>query len=244
MTKNRLLASLPPADLARLMKSLEPVDLALGQRLHEPRQPHEHFYFPETCIVSLLGVLANGDGVEVSLTGREGGIGLGLILGGDRNLLRATVQSAGTALRWKTAALRREFNRGGAVQRMLLRYVQAVWMQTAQSALCNRYHTTEQQLCRWLLASLDRIDSNSLRMTQKLIANMLGLRRERVALTAKRMQTRGWISYHRGTLIVLDRVALQANACECYEIVKAEYRRLLLHPAVGKGDRAQKRVAD
>ncbi len=223
------------------MKSLEPVDLALGQRLHEPRQPHEHFYFPETCIVSLLGVLANGDGVEVSLVGREGGIGLGLILGGDRTLLRSTVQSAGAALRLKTAALQRELKRGGAVGRMLLRYVQAVWTQTAQSALCNRYHTTEQQLCRWLLASLDRVDSNSLRMTQKLIADMLGVRRERVALTAKRMQTRGWISYRRGTLIVLDRAGLEANACECYEVVKAEYRRLLSRPVPGKDRRAKAR---
>lgn len=218
--------------------------MALGQILHEPRQPHEHFYFPETCIVSLLGVLANGDGVEVSLIGREGGVGLGLILGGDKTLLRSRVQSAGTALRWKTAALQREVKRGGAVQRMLLRYVQAIWTQTAQSVLCNRYHTTEQQLCRWLLASLDRVDSNSLRMTQKLIADMLGVRRERVALAAKKMQTRGWISYHRGTLIVLDRAALKANACECYEIVNAEYRRLLSRPAPDKGGRVQKRVAD
>jgi Mn-dependent DtxR family transcriptional regulator len=124
---------------------------------------------------------------------------------------------------------------------MLLRYVQAVWTQTAQSALCNRYHTTEQQLCRWLLASLDRVDSNSLRMTQKLIADMLGVRRERVALTAKRMQTRGWISYRRGTLIVLDRAALEANACECYEVVKAEYRRLLSRPVPGKARRAKAR---
>lgn len=228
--KNRLLASLPPTHLARLMTSLERVDLRLGQRLHEPYQPHEHFYFPETCIVSLLGVLANGDSAEVSLTGREGCVGLGLVLGGDTTLLRATVQSAGTALRWKTTALRRELKRGGAVQHMLLHYVQAVWTQTAQSALCNRHHTLEQQLCRWLLASLDRVDSNSLRMTQKLIANMLGVRRERVALAASRIRTRGWISYHRGTVIVLNRAALEANVCECYEVVKAEYRRLLSRP--------------
>lgn len=212
------------------MTSLERVDLRLGQRLHEPHQPHEHFYFPETCIVSLLGVLANGDSAEVSLTGREGCVGLGLVLGGDTTLLRATVQSAGTALRWKTTALRRELKRGGAVQHMLLHYVQAVWTQTAQSALCNRHHTLEQQLCRWLLASLDRVDSNSLRMTQKLIANMLGVRRERVALAASRIRTRGWISYHRGTVIVLNRAALEANVCECYEVVKAEYRRLLSRP--------------
>jgi CRP-like cAMP-binding protein len=210
-----------------LLPSLQRIDLALGQILHERRRPPEHFYFPETCIVSLLGVLANGNSAEVSLTGREGAVGLGLVLGGETVPLRATVQSDGIALRLKTAVLRRELKRGGAVQRMLLRYVQAVWTQTAQSALCNRYHTVEQQLCRWLLASLDRVDGNSLRMTQKLIANMLGVRRERVALAAKRMRLKHWISYHHGTIIVLDRGALEANVCECYEIVRAEYRRLL-----------------
>ena len=208
------------------MKSFERVDLPLGQRLHEPGEPHEHFYFPETCIVSLLGVLANGDSSEVSLTGREGCVGLGLVLSGDSTILRATVQSAGTALRWKTSALRRELKRGGAVERMLLHYVQAVWTQTAQSALCNRHHTLEQQMCRWFLASLDRVNGNTLRMTQKLIANMLGVRRERVAMTAKRMRTRGWIAYQNGTVTVLNRPALESNVCECYEVVKAEYHRL------------------
>jgi CRP-like cAMP-binding protein len=226
--RNRLLTSLPRADLLRLMKSLERVDLPLGQRLHEPGQRHEHFYFPETCIVSLLGVLANGDSTEVSLTGREGGIGLGLILGGGTTLVRATVQSAGLALRWKTTAMRRELKRRGAVQRMLLRYVQAVWTQTAQSVLCNRHHTITQQLCRWFLMSLDRVDGSELRMTQKLIANMLGVRRERVALTAKKMRMKGWISYQHGRVIVIDRRALEVNVCECYEVVKAEYRRLLV----------------
>jgi CRP-like cAMP-binding protein len=200
--------------------------MRLGQTLHEPHQAHEHFYFPETCIVSLLGVLANGDTSEVSLTGREGCVGLGLILGGDSTILRATVQSAGTALRWKTSALRRELKRGGAVERMLLHYVQAAWSQTAQSALCNRHHTLEQQMCRWFLASLDRVNGNTLRMTQKLIANMLGVRRERVAMTAKRMRTRGWITYQNGTVVVLNRSALEGCACECYEVVKAEYHRL------------------
>jgi CRP-like cAMP-binding protein len=226
MPTNRLLASLPPADLARLMKSLERVDLRLGQILHEPNQPHEHFYFPETCIVSLLGVLANGDSSEVSLTGREGCVGLGLVLGGDSTILRATVQSAGSALRWKTSALRRELKRAGAVERMLLHYVQAVWTQTAQSALCNRHHTLEQQMCRWFLASLDRVNGNTLRMTQKLIANMLGVRRERVAIAAKGMRTRGWLAYQNGTVTVLDRAALEGCACECYEVIKAEYHRL------------------
>ncbi len=224
---NRLLATLTRADLARLMPSLEHVDLELGQTLHEPGHAQEHFYFPGTCIVSLLGVLKNGDSAEVALTGREGGVGLGLILGGDTTLTRATVQSAGTALRWKTTALRREMKRGGPVQRLLLRYVQAVWTQTAQSALCNRHHTLEQQLCRWLLLSLDRIDGNVLRMTQQLIANMLGVRRERLALVAKRMQANGWISYRHGVIVVRDRSKLEAKVCECYEVVKAEYRRLI-----------------
>lgn len=208
------------------MKTLERVDLRLGQTLHEPHQPHEDFYFPETCIVSLLGVLANGDSSEVSLTGREGCVGLGLVLGGNSTILRATVQSAGTALRWKTSALRRELKRGGAVERMLLHYVQAVWSQTAQSALCNRHHTLEQQMCRWFLASLDRVNGNTLRMTQKLIANMLGVRRERVAMTAKKMRTRGWIAYQNGTVVVLNRTALEGCACECYEVVNAEHHRL------------------
>jgi CRP-like cAMP-binding protein len=224
---NRLLASLPRADLARLMPALEHVDLALGQKLHEPGNAQEHFYFPGTCIVSLLGVLQNGETAEVSLAGREGVVGMGLILGGDTTLTRATVQSAGTALRWKTSALRREMKRGGVVQRMLLRYIQAVWTQTAQSALCNRHHAVEQQLCRWLLLSLDRIDGNVLRMTQQLIANMLGVRRERLALVAKRMQANGWISYRHGVIVVRNRPALEANVCECYEVVKAEYRRLI-----------------
>ena len=226
---NRLLASLPSADLARLMPALEQVDLAFGQRLHEPGHGQEHFYFPMTCIVSLLGVLQNGDSAEVSLTGREGGVGLGLVLGGDTTLTQAMVQSAGTALRWKSSALRREMKRGGVVQRMLLRYIQAVWTQTAQSALCNRHHTLEQQLCRWLLLSLDRIDGNVLRMTQQLIANMLGVRRERLALVAKRMQANGWISYRHGVIVVRDRSKLEAKVCECYEVVKAEYRRLIGH---------------
>src|SRR6202163_37895 len=153
---NRLLASLPREDLARLTLSLEQVDLTLGQHLHDPGSAQEHFYFPGTSIVSLVGVLSNGDATELSLVGREGGVGVGLILGGETTLTPATVQTAGTALRGKAAALKRELKRGGVVQRMLLRYMQAVWTQTAQSALCNRHHTLQQQLCRWLLLSLDR----------------------------------------------------------------------------------------
>jgi CRP-like cAMP-binding protein len=238
---NRLLASLPHADLARMMKSLERVDLRLGQTLHEPHQPLEHFYFPETCIVSLLGVLANGDTSEVALIGREGCVGLGLILGGESTILRASVQSAGAALRWKTSALRRELARGGAVERMLLHYVQAVWTQTAQSALCNRHHTLEQQMCRWFLASLDRVNGNRLRMTQKLIASMLGVRRERVAMTAKKMRTRGWLSYQSGTVTVLNRAALEGCSCECYQVIKAEHNRLFQRKRKKRNDARRSR---
>ena len=224
---NKLLASLPASDLARIMPSLEHVDLGLGEKLHEPGGAQEHFYFPETCIVSLIGVLQNGDTAEVSLIGREGGVGIGLILGGNSTLARASVQSAGTALRWKASDLRRELKHGGRVHKMLLRYVQAVWTQTAQSALCNRHHTLMQQLCRWLLLSLDRIDGNVLRMTQQLVANMLGVRREGLVLAARKMQAEGWISYRHGVIHIRDRRALEANVCECYAVVKAEYRRLI-----------------
>ena len=209
------------------MPSLEHVDLTLGQHLHDPGSAQEHFYFPGTSIVSIIGVLSNGDATELSLVGCEGGVGVGLILGGETTLTRATVQNAGTALRWKAAALKRELKRGGIVQRMLLRYMQAVWTQTAQSALCNRHHTLQQQLCRWLLLSLDRVDDNVLRMTQQLIADMIGVRREGVALAAKKLEIVGWISYRRGVIVVLNRAALEAHACECYDTVNLEYRRLL-----------------
>src|SRR6184192_2348270 len=227
---NRLLTALPAAELARIMPSLEHVDLRLGEILHEAGGPQQHFYFPGTCIVSLIGELNNGDSAELSLIGREGGVGLALVLGGGTTTTRATVQSAGHALRWKATALQRELKLCGTVVRMLLRYTQAVWTQTAQSALCNRHHSLEQQLCRWLLVSLDRIDGNVLRMTQQLIANMLGVRRERLALVAKRMQADGWISYRHGVIVVRDRAKLEARVCECYEVVKAEYRRLIEYP--------------
>src|SRR3982074_1772503 len=235
---NRLLASLPRADLARVMRSLEYVDLPLGQHLHDPGSAQEHFYFPGTSIVSLVGVLSNGDATELSLVGCEGGVGVGLILGGETTLTRATVQNAGTALRWKAAALKRELKHGGVVQRMLLRYVQAMWTQTAQSALCNRHHTLQQQLCRWLLLSLDRVDNNVLRMTQQLIADMIGVRREGVAIAAKKLEIVGWISYSRGVIVVLNRAALEANACECYQTVNWEYRRLLGWPKAHRKPRS------
>lgn len=235
---NLLLGSLPRADFVRLSRSLEEVDLTLGQELHQPGSTQDYFYFPGTSIVSLIGVLRNGDATELSLVGCEGGVGVGLILGSETTLTRATVQSAGTALRWKAASLRRELKRGGVVQRMLLRYVQAVWTQTVQSALCNRHHTLQQQLCRWLLLSLDRVGNNVLRMTQQLIADMIGVRREGVAIAAKKLEIVGWISYSRGVIVVLNRAALEANACECYQTVNWEYRRLLGWPKAHRKPRS------
>ena len=235
---NLLLASLPRAEFARMLPSLEHVDLMLGESLHEPGNAHEYFYFPGTSIVSLVGVLRNGDATELSLVGCEGAVGLALVLGGDATVTRTIVQSAGTALRWKTASLKRELKRGGVMQRLLLRYVQAVWTQTAQSALCNRHHTLQQQLCKWLLLSFDRVEHNVLRMTQQLIADMIGVRREGVALAAKKLQRQGWISYSRGVIVVLNRAALEAHTCECYETVNLEYRRLLGWPKAHRKPRA------
>ena len=224
---NRLLAALPAAELTRIMPALDHVELKLGEILHEAGGPQNYFSFPGTCIVSLIGELNNGDSAELSLIGREGGVGLALVLGGGTTTTRATVQSAGTALRWKATALQRELKFCGAVLRMMLRYTQSVWAQTAQSALCNRHHSLEQQLCRWLLLSLDRVDGSQIRMTQQLIADMLGVRREGVVLAAKKLQRRGWISYSRGVITVLNRTALEGHVCECYQAVNAEYRRLL-----------------
>ncbi len=227
---NRLLASLPRADFDRISPWLEPVELALGQSLHEPGTRHEHFYFPGTSIVSLVGVLHNGDATELSLVGCEGAVGLALVQAGDATLTRAVVQHSGNALRWKTASLKRELKHRGIVQRLLLRYVQAVWTQTAQSALCNRHHTLQQQLCKWLLLSFDRIDNNVLRMTQQLIADMIGVRREGVAIAARKLQNVGCISYSRGVIVMLNRSALETHTCECYQTVNQEYRRLLGWP--------------
>jgi CRP-like cAMP-binding protein len=222
------------------MPSLEHVDLALGVRLYEPGAPQDYFYFPGTSIVSTIGVLQNGDTTELSLVGCEGGVGIGLILGGGATLTRATVQNAGTALRWKAAAVKRELKRGGVVQRMLLRYTQAMWTLTAQSALCNRHHTLQQQLCRWLLLSLDRVEDNTLRMTQQLMADMIGVRREGIALAAKKLEAQGLISYRRGMVTILNRAALEAQACECYQTVNLEYLRLLGWPKAKRTPRTAK----
>lgn len=191
-----------------------------------------HVYFPLDAIVSLLCVMENGDSTEIAVVGHEGLVGVSLFMGGETTLSRAIVQSAGQAYRLKSHLLKREFDRAGTMQRLLLRYTQALLTQMAQTAVCNRHHSVDQQLCRWLLLSLDRLPGNELIMTQELIANMLGVRREGVTESAGKLQRAGLISYNRGHITVLDRLGLEARVCECYAMVKNEYDRLLKHPDV------------
>lgn len=224
---NRLLAVLPEDAWRRLEPLLEPVDMPLGQVLCESGSALKHAYFPATSIVSLLYVMENGASAEIAMVGNEGIVGISLFMGGDSMPSRVVVQGAGRGHRLKAQALKDEFNLGGPVMHVLLRYTQALITQMAQTAVCNRHHALEQQLCRWLLLSLDRLDSNELLMTQELIANMLGVRREGVTEAALRLQKLGLISYARGRILVLDRGGLEARTCECYAVVKKEYDRLL-----------------
>ena len=187
----------------------------------------KHIYFPTTSIISLLYLMENGSSAEMGIAGREGLVGVALFMGGDTMPNRAVIQSAGSAVRMRAKVLEEEFARGGAFQRLLLRYTQALITQMSQTAVCNRLHEIEQQLCRWLLLSHDRLDSDELVMTQELIANMLGVRREGVTAAASRLQEQGLISYVRGRIRILDRRGLEAAACECYKVVEDEYRRLL-----------------
>ena len=226
-SQNRLLASLPQADLDRLMPYFERVNLALGQVIHESGCKLGYVYFPANCIVSILYMLEDGDTAEVAVVGFEGIIGIPLLMGGETTTTRAVVQSAGFAYRIAAHKIKTEFSRGGPVMRLLLRYTQALMTQMTQTAVCNRHHTIEQQLCRWLLLSLDRLPSNTLTMTQDLIANMLGVRRGGVTEAAGKLQRAGVIRYVRGRIDVLDRPALEARACECYSVVKVEFKRLL-----------------
>lgn len=230
---NRLLASLPDAEWQRWQHNLEPVDLPLGKVLYESGMPLGHVYFPTTAIVSLLYVMEDGASAEIAVVGLEGLVGISLFMGGDTTPSRAVVQSAGKGFRLKAAELKSEFGRAGAVMHLLLRYTQALITQMAQTAVCNRHHSLDQQLCRWLLLSLDRLSSNELVMTQELIGNMLGVRREGVTEAARRLQASGIIRYARGHITVLDRAALESRTCECYGVVKSEYDRLLPHPAEG-----------
>jgi len=224
---NFLLAALPDPEWRRWQSLLEKVDMPLGQVLYEPGTTLAHVYFPTTSIVSLLYVMENGASAEIAVVGNEGLVGVALFMGGESTPSRAVVQSAGHGLRLKAQLLKNEFNRAGPVLHLLLRYTQALITQMAQTAACNRHHTLDQQLCRWLLLSLDRLGTNELAMTQELIANMLGVRREGVTEAALTLQEAGLISYTRGRITVLDRPGLEKRTCECYAVVKREYDRLL-----------------
>lgn len=227
--ENHLLAALPKHERERIFPFLESIDMPLGEVIYEAGGHLRHFYFPTTSIVSLLYVMENGASAEIAVVGNEGLLGIFLFMGGDSTPSRAVVQSAGHGFRLKAQVLKTEFNRGGPVLHLLLRYTQALITQMSQTAVCNRHHSVDQQLCRWLLLSLDRLPSNELAMTQELIANMLGVRREGVTEAAGRLQVAGMIHYRRGHITVLDRAGLEARVCECYRVVKAEVDRLLPH---------------
>ena len=225
--QNHVLAALPRADYERLLPDLEVVPLPPGWTVHEAGSREKHLYFLTAGIVSQLYVLENGTSAGIAVTGREGVIGIALFTGGESALSRAVVTSAGSAYRIQADTLKKEFERGGPLQHLLLRYTLALIAQTGQIAACNRHHTVEQQLCRWLLLSLDRLPSNELTMTQEQIANVLGVRREGVTDAAGRLQDAGLIHYSRGHITMLDRPKLEARVCECYAAVKREYDRLL-----------------
>jgi len=226
-SKNQLLAALPQAELQRWLPQLESIAMPLGQVLYESGGTLSHVYFPTTAIVSLLYMLENGSSAEIAVVGKEGIVGVSLFMGGESTSSRAVVQSAGNGFRLKAQLLKDEFNRAGPVLHLLLRYTQALITQMAQTAVCNRHHTLDQQLCRWLLLSLDRLQANELVMTQELIANMLGVRREGVTEGALLLQKEGLIRYARGRITVLNRGGLERRTCECYAVVKKEYDRLL-----------------
>ncbi len=232
-TQNRLLAAFPAAEFERLAPHLELVPMPLGEAIYESGGRLQHVYFPATSIVSLLYVMEDGASAEIAVVGYEGILGISLFMGGETTPSRAVVQSAGYGYRLRAQLLKQEFNRGGAVMHLLLRYTQALITQMAQTAACNRHHSVEQQLCRWLLLSLDRLPTDELAMTQELIANMLGVRREGVTEAARTLQNAGLIRYSRGRITVLDRPRLEQAVCECYAVVKKEFDRLLSHPVSG-----------
>lgn len=225
--QNQLLAALPELEFQRWLPQLESVELPLGQVLYESGAAMPYVYFPTNAIVSLLYVLEDGASAEIAVVGFEGLVGISIFMGGGSTPSRAVVQSAGFGYRLRAEVIKQEFERSGPVMHLMLRYTQALITQMAQTAVCNRHHSLDQQLCRWLLLSLDRLQSNQLVMTQELIANMLGVRREGVTEAALKLQRAGLISYARGHINVLDRPALEARTCECYNVVKKEYDRLL-----------------
>jgi CRP-like cAMP-binding protein len=222
-----LLGALPAEVFGRVAAHLEPVSMPLGSSIYESGSQLQHVYFPTSSIVSLLYVLENGASAEIAVVGNEGVVGISLFMGGDTTPSRAVVQSAGEGYRLKAAILKSEFHRGGQLMQLLLRYTQALITQMCQTAVCNRHHSIEQQLSRWLLLSLDRLSSNELVMTQELIANMLGVRREGVTEAAGKLQRAGLIRYSRGRITVLDRPGVERSVCECYAVVKKEFDRLL-----------------
>jgi CRP-like cAMP-binding protein len=229
--KNHLLDALPPLDYERLASHLELKPMGLGEVLYESGAQLRYVYFPTTAIISLLYVMEDGASAEIAIVGNEGLLGISLFMGGETTPSRAVVQSAGHAFRLRAALLKDEFGRFGPTMHLLLRYTQALITQMAQTAVCNRHHSVDQQLCRWLLLSLDRLPSNELSMTQELIANMLGVRREGVTEAAGKLQRAGLIQYTRGRITVLDRPGLEKRACECYQVVKTEFDRLLPYVA-------------
>ena len=224
---NHILSFLAEEEMARLRPDMQFIEMPLGRVLYESGEPLHHLYFPTTSIVSLLYVMEDGSSAEIAVTGNEGLVGISLFMGGESTPSRAVVQSAGYGYRLKASMLKTEFALGGQLQYLALRFTQALITQMSQTAVCNRHHSVDQQLCRWLLMSIDRLRGNKLSMTQELIANMLGVRREGVTQAAGRLQAEGIIRYSRGTITVLDRPALEAHACECYSVVKKEYDRLL-----------------
>jgi len=227
LSENGLLAALPDTERRRWLPLLERVEMPLGQVLYESGGTLSHVYFPTSSIVSLLYVMENGASAEIAVVGNEGLVGISLFMGGDSTSSRAVVQSAGHGFRLSAQIIKHDFNRAGPVLHLLLRYTQALITQMAQTAVCNRHHSLDQQLCRWLLLSLDRLQGNELVMTQELIANMLGVRREGVTEGALKLQHAGLIRYVRGHITILDRDGLQKRTCECYAVVKKEYDRLL-----------------
>jgi CRP-like cAMP-binding protein len=225
--QNDIFHSIPDAEWGRLLPHIEPVELPLGMVLYEPGTKMRHVYFPSTAIVSLLYALEDGSSAEIAIVGREGVVGISIFMGGESTSSRAVVQSAGLGYRIHASLILQAFNESGPVMHLLLRYTQALITQMSQTAVCNRHHTLDQQFCRWLLLSLDRLSGNELVMTQELIANMLGVRREGVTEAAVKAQNAGLIRYARGHITVLDREGLEQRTCECYRVVKLEYDRLL-----------------
>ena len=226
-SQNHLLGALPPAEFAALEPHLHPVPLAVGQMLYEPGEQLQHAYFPTSAIISLHYVTESGASAESAGVGNEGMLGVSLFMGGDTTPSSAVVQTAGHAYRLERRLLKQEFARGGLLQRLLLRYTQALMTQMSQTAVCNRHHSVEQQLCRWLLLTLDRLPGNELVMTQELVAGMLGVRREGITEVAGRLQTATIIRYRRGHISVVNRAGLDAHSCECYGVVRKELKRLL-----------------